>query len=297
MLSALVIAVVIVAILGPTIKRLLDLKDPPLAAWPLMLLAAASPIVMGYIVLNPGQPYDQGDISALHDTITLEAPAGSSLIVTAILAEDPKGPQAGKTAYALALSGDGWADKAIGEVRRKVEDDDSVDVDVLDGQQLTESGRKRLGKWGEDLQARFDLPGQGPVTIEVTNIAGEAADGLSIQVVKSPPPPWLLWPLAIGLGIIALVVELRRGPTQLAGDVAFLSLYGVFLRDGVTPADSFQQIAFAAAPAAIVGWGIFASIGYLVDRRRARQAKEEDRQRTAEEAARLAEDVRRRRRR
>jgi len=296
-LSAIVIAIVVVAVFGPTIKRTLDLKDPPLAAWPLMLLAAASPGVMGYIVLHPSAPVAEADISALSDDVVLEAPPHHSILVTANLAEDPKGNSANKTDYALALSGPGWADKATGEIRRKVDNDDDVDVDVLDGEQLSESGRRRNGKWGEDLEQRFDLKGEGPVKIEVTNYNGEAASSLHIKVIKSPPPSWMLWISGLLLGTAALVVEIRRGPTQLAGDVAMVALYGVFLRDGVTPIDSFQRVAFAAAPAALVGWGIFASIGYLVDRKRAREAKKEDRERRMQEQKQLEEALRQRRRR
>lgn len=296
MLSALVIAAIIIAILGPTIKRASDLADPPYSAIPFALMAAAMPVVMAYMVLNPSPPVDEADLSPLATEVIVQAPPGHALLVTANLTEDPKGPQAGKSSYALALSGKGWASKATGEVRRKVEqDDDAVDVDVLDGEQLTESGRRRVGKWGEDLEERFNLKGEGPVKIELTNFDGDAASGLHIKVIKAPPPAWVLWPIALTLGAIGLNIELRRGPTQLGGDIAFLALYGVFLRDGVTPADSFQKVAFAAFPAAVVGWGVFASIGYLVDRKRAKAEKEEKRQRAAEEAAALTEASRRRR--
>ncbi|RME20828.1 MAG: hypothetical protein D6798_19595 [Deltaproteobacteria bacterium] len=297
MLSAIVIAIVIVAVFGPTIKRTLDLKDPPVLVWPLMLLAAASPAVMGYIVLHPGEPVAEADISPLSKVVVLEAPPHHSILVTANLNEDPKGSTPNKTDYALALSGPGWTGKATGEIRRKANNDDDVDVDVLDGEQLSESGRRRNGKWGEDLQQRFDLKGPGPVQIELTNFSGEAASSLHIEVIKSPPPSWLLWIGALTLGAIALVVEIRHGPTQLAGDVAMVALYGVFLRDGVTPVDSFQRVAFAAAPAALVGWGIFASIGYLVDRKRAREARKAERERALEEQRQLEEALRKRRRR
>jgi len=295
-LSALVITAVIIAILGPTIKRASDLPEPPYIAIPVALLAAAMPCVMGWMVLNPGAVYDQADISPLANQVVLQAPAGSAILVAANLTEAPKGPQAGKSNYALALSGEGWASKATGEIRRKTEhDDDEVDVNVLEGDQLTESGKRRAGKWGEDLEERFGLKGPGPVKVELTNFDGDAANGLHIKVIKAPPPAWLLWPSALALGAIGLAIELRRGPTQLGGDIAFLALYGVFLRDGVTPADSFQKVAFAAFPAAVVGWGLFASVGYLVERKRGKAAKEEDRLRREAEMARVVEANRKRR--
>ncbi|MCB9780657.1 MAG: hypothetical protein H6742_18970 [Alphaproteobacteria bacterium] len=296
MLSAFVIGALIIAILGPTTKRMLDLGDPPKVAWPLMLFAALIPCAMGWIVLNPPPPVDEADLSMLASEAVLEAPAGHSILVTATLTEDPKGPKAGKSNYALAISGDGWAQKATAEIRRKVEEDeDSIDVNVIEGEQLSESGRRRGGKWGEDLEERFDLQGPGPVKIELTNFDGDAASGVHISVIKSPPSDLILWPLALVLGAIGLAIELKWGPTQLGGDIAFLALYGVFLRDGVTPADSFQKVAFAAFPAAVVGWGIFASAGYLVERSRAKKAKEEERQRKQEEEQALAEANRRRR--
>lgn len=295
-LSALVIAAVILAILGPTVKRALDLPSFPWIAVPVALVAATLPCTMAWLVLNPGPAVDEADISPLAAEVQLQVPPGHALLVTANLAEDPKGAKAGKTAYALAISGDGWASKATGEVRRKTSgDDEGVEVDVLDGAQLTESGKRRSGKWGEDLEDRFNLKGDGAVRVQLTNFDGDAASGLHLRVIEAPPPAWLLWPVALGLGAVGLAIELKKGPTQLGGDIAFLALYGVFLRDGVTPADSFQRIAFAAFPAAVVGWGIFASIGYLVERRRAKAAKEEERKRTAEETAQQAEALRKRR--
>jgi len=296
-LSALVIAAVIVSILGPTIKRASNLANPPYLAIPVALLAAAMPCLMAYLVLNPGPTLDEADISPLAQEVTLQVPPDSALLVTANLTENPKGSQPGKSNYALALSGQGWASKATGEIRRKVKkgDDDKVDVNVLEGDQITESGKRRAGKWGEDLEERFKLKGDGPVKVELTNFDGDAANGLHLRVIKAPPPAWLLWPFALLLGAIGLAIELRQGPTQLGGDIAFLALYGVFLHDGVTPADSFQKVAFAAFPAAVVGWGLFASIGYLVERSRSKAAKEEERVRRDEETARLAEANRRRR--
>jgi len=294
-LSALVIAAVIIGVLGPTTKRALDLPSFPWVGVPVGLVAAAIPCLMAWLVLNPGEAVDEADISPLANEVTLTAPPGHSLLVTANLAEDPKGAKAGKTAYALAISGEGWAGKATGEVRRKTDDEEGVDVDVLPGDQLSEKGRRRAGKWGEDLEERFNLKGDGTFRVQLTNFDGDAATGLHLRVIKSPPPGWLLWPIGMGLGTIALLIELKKGPSQLGGDVAMLALYGVFLRDGVTPADSYQKVAFAVLPAALVGWGIFASIGYLVERKRARAAKEEERKRSEAEANAAAEAARRRR--
>lgn len=295
MLSALVIAAVIIGILGPTTKRALDLPSFPWIGVPVALVAAVIPCLMAWLVINPGPAVDQADISPLAPQVTLTAPPGHSLLVTANLADDPKGAKAGKSAYALAVSGEGWASKATGEVRRKTDDEEGVDVDVLPGDQLSEKGRRRAGKWGEDLEERFALGGEGTFTVQLTNFDGDAATGLHLRVIKSPPPAWLLWPLGLGLGTIALIIELKKGPTQFGGDVALLALYGLFLRDGVTPADTYQKVAFAVLPAALVGWGIFASIGYVVDRKRARAAKEEERKRSEAEAAAAAEAARRRR--
>ena len=57
---------------------------------------------------------------------------------------------------------------------------------------------------------------------------------------------------------------MRDTAERLASDLAFLSLWAVFLRDGVTPLDDVRGVIFALAPAAIIGWLGVAALEYVV---------------------------------
>ena len=78
------------------------------------------------------------------------------------------------------------------------------------------------------------------------------------------------------LSLIGLLLEIRFGADQLAGNVAFLALWAVFLRDGVTPLDDWQEISKAVLPSALFGWGAVGGLAYLGVKATATAARKAD---------------------
>jgi hypothetical protein len=50
-----------------------------------------------------------------------------------------------------------------------------------------------------------------------------------------------------------VAIEAKYSVTEFAGNVGLLTMYGVFLRDGVTPLDTYTGVGLAVLPAALVG--------------------------------------------
>jgi len=262
MLAALIVAAVVILTLGSSVRRMFDLQEFPLLFWPVGIACVAVPAFVAWTVLQPGEPIGTAQVTGLDQTVSLEVPAGYSLLVTAELAEDEEAQDSGKTVYNFSLTGEGWAQTAAGTIKRKTASS-GPDIDLIDGKGISESGTRRSGRWGEDLQDRIDLDGSGTVTLEVSNWQGSAVKALVIDVVKGPPPGWILWCIVVIGSLCAIIIEVRNGADRLASDVAFLLLYGLFLRDGVTPLDDFQGVAWAAAPAALLGWLVVGGLAYL----------------------------------
>ncbi len=264
MLGEIVIAAVILLTAGSVVKRLLDLPQPPWLIWPVLLLASAMPAYVGWQVLHPGEAVDRVEIKAVHDQVTLEVPEGYSLLVTAVLREDydEDQPNVNTTAYALNIRGEGWSQSAHGTMRRKSAGS-GPDIDLTAGEGVQESGKTRQGRWGEDLQDRVDLKGSGKITVTVTNWQGLAAEKMILEVVKGPPSDALLWSLVALVVLAGIYLEAWVGVDRVTGDLAFLSMWAVFLRDGVTPLDDFQRIGYSVLPAALLGWGVAAGVAWL----------------------------------
>ena len=263
LLSTGVVAAVIVMILYSAIRRMLDLPKVPALVWPVLLLAAAMPSYMAYVVLNPGQIYDKAEVRAFKDTFDLEIPADEdyALMVTALLGPEDEEQQTDKTAYTLRYELKGEEHRVTGTIRRD-SGSDEIEVDVESGETVREHGRRRSGGIGEDLQDRFDIIGNGgKMKGTVTNWQGAAAQVLFVEVVKAPPPPSILWLLGLSISLIAVFVEAKYGVTEFAANVGLLTMYGVFLRDGVTPLDTYQGVGMAVLPAAIVGLLLIGSMG------------------------------------
>jgi hypothetical protein len=264
MVAAGIIVLVVVLTIGALIKRLMDLHALHPLVWPLCALAAAIPAWVSYTVLVPGEPLASAELRGLHEKVELEIPEGSALMVTARLAEPPlePDPESEKTAYNLNVSGSGWEDALNGTIKRKTAKEGQT-IDPLGRASIREEGKRRSGGIGEDLQDRHDLSGGGKSTIEVTNWAGGAAEVLVLEVVPAPPPAGLLWGAVAVITLLAGALEVKKGAERLASDLAFLASWGIFLRDGVTPLDDFQEVGLALAPAGLVGWGAVAGLTYL----------------------------------
>lgn len=269
MISAVIIGAVVILTVGWQIKYLMERKAQPALGAILLLLAGSIPGYVGWKTLQPAHmdpasgPY-QAKVSQQITEAQLDIPEGYALLVTATLVdldEDETDPQKLKTAYNLKVKGERWEQSASGLIKRdSAGADDAVDVG---GAGVRETGRKRSGRLGEDLQDRFEFRGSGPVELAVTNWSGTAAETLDLEVVEAPPGKGLLWGAVVVLSLIALVLEVRFGADQLAGNVAFLALWAVFLRDGVTPLDDWQEISKAVLPSALLGWGAVGGMAYL----------------------------------
>lgn len=256
LLSTGVVAAVIVMIFFSTVRRMLDLKTIPFIMWPVLVLAAAMPSFMAYTVLNPGEIFDKAEVRAQKDTFKLDIPADGeyAIMVTALLGPEDEEQNTDKTAYTMRLELGGEEHRATGTIRRD-SGSNEVEVDVESGNSsVREHGRRRSGGLGEDLQDRFDIKGSGG-TLEgtVTNWKGAAAQVLFLEVVRAPPKASLLWAVALLISLLGVMIEANYGVTEFAGNVGLLTMYGVFLRDGVTPLDTYQGVGLAVLPAAIVG--------------------------------------------
>jgi hypothetical protein len=266
LLSTAVVAAVIVMIFFSTIRRMLDLKSIPFIMWPVLLLAAAMPSHMAYTVLNPGEIFDKAEVRAQKDTFTLEVPADGeyALMVTALLGPEVEDGQTDKTAYTMRLELSGEEHRVTGTIRRDSGSND-VEVDVESGNSsVREHGRRRSGGLGEDLQDRFDIAGSG-ATLKgtVTNWKGAAAQVLFLEIVKAPPKASLLWAIALSISLVSVLIEAKYVVTEFAGNIGLLTMYAVFLRDGVTPLDTYQGVGLAVLPAAIVGLLLVGVAGQL----------------------------------
>lgn len=265
MISTAVVVGVILLVLIPAIRRMFDLPKIPILAWPVMLMAGGFPAFMAYTVLNPGEVYDTAEVRAYKDKFSVEVPGeGYALMVTALLGPEREDIPSDKTSYTIRYELDNQEHRMVGTIRRK-SGDDSIDVNIDGGEAVRQTGRRRSGGLGEDLQDRFDLAGSGG-TMEgfVANWEGQAATVLILEVVKAPPPSSLLWLIALGICVFAIAVEAGFGAEKFTGDIGFLALYAVFLRDGVTPLDTYKGVGLAVLPAAIVGWVLVAGIAFLV---------------------------------
>ena len=270
-MNAIIILVAIIALtIGPALKRLMDLSSIPVLVWPTIVGAIALPVWVAMSILEPGEAIDSADVSAVHDEVELTIPPDHSLMITATLDDDEDAMVHTKTSYALTLRGENtagqrWLEKYEAEVLRDNEDSkDNPDINMIEGDAISESGRRRAGKFSEDLQERWDLEDSGTATILVTNYHGAAASSLALEVVPSPPPVSLLW---LGAGLISLcgiVLEVKWGCDRLAGDVGFLACIAAILpQSGITPLDNIQGMAFGILGAALIGWGVVAGSAWL----------------------------------
>jgi hypothetical protein len=110
--------------------------------------------------------------------------------------------------------------------------------------------------------------GRGPTTVSVANWEPKdgrgAAEKLEFQIYQAPPSRELLWGAAGFVTLLCFFLEIRNGCDRVSNDVAFLMVWAVALRDGVTPLDDWQQIGKAMLPALLVGFLAVAGISYVL---------------------------------
>lgn len=258
-----ILAGVIGLTLGFIVKRLQDFNAMSIWVWPLMFLAGAAPCLVAYTTLHPGAAVDVAEVAAEKDSVQMHVPPNHSLMVTAVLTEESDEPGTDKTHYNLKVKGTGWEVSADGTMKRESASG-GTKIDALGQQGIEEIGGKRGSKLGEDLQDRHDLKESGDVTVTVTNWQGLAVEKLILEVVPSPPSDVLMWSYTVIITLLALVLGVRDNAERLASDLAFLCLWGVYMRDGVTPLDDWQEVGLALVPAALTGWLAVAGLEYLV---------------------------------
>jgi hypothetical protein len=186
------------------------------------------------------------------------------LLVTGVLSEKKEEDKKGnsKTSYSFKVQGPDWKQTVSGTVTKDNESGAS-DLDGISGQAISETGKKKVAKSGESLQERFSLVGNGKVDILVSNYQGDAAASLQIEVIPSPPPGVVLWGLALFLSVCGIYFEAWEKCDKVAGDLAGLAMYPIFLCDGITPTASWRDVGFSFLPGAFLGWGVVAGLAFL----------------------------------
>jgi hypothetical protein len=255
-MTMLIIVGVVVAVMVTTGKRLMDQKGAPILAWLLLIAAAAMPVYIGRQTIEPGPSLNSDTVYGEKESIELRSPGpGYALLATATLAEvvdEESKENQDKTAYALTLSGGGWTQQVDGNFKRKSAKG-GPEIDIQGGEGITDASAKKGGKWGEDRQDRFDLAGDGVFNVTVTNWTGKAAIAIDCAVIKAPMPTPYIWGGIVVLCLLAVFADVRFGTDRISGDIGLLTFFALFLRDGITPLDDYQQVVFAIAASALVG--------------------------------------------
>lgn len=277
-IAALMIYGFVAFVVVAAFRRLADQRGLPVWIKPALLACAVVPVGVGALLLNPGEPLDVSRLAHLHEKDTIEVPANSSLLVRGVLADlelldSKKLMEAAKTNYAFSVAGEGWSQTASGEIRRKT-DSGGNSAQSAGGASLKDSRRARAAALGEDLEQRFEIPSGGTLKLELTNWQGGAVEAILVEVVPAPPARPILWALTGVAALLGLVAEVRYRAIQLAGDMAFLCAFAVFLPDQVTPASGFQEAGTAAFGAALLGWlGVGGLAWLLMKAQEAREAR------------------------
>lgn len=298
MTAAVIIVAVISLVVVLRLRRLQEMRAFNWLVVPTLLVAAAMPSYVAWKVLDPapavGSGLYTGKVSPVVDKATIDIPEGHALLVTATLGEESEDPASERTAYSLKVKGTGWEQSASGIIKRKGA---GAGPGVsLGGEDITDANR-RPSRLGEDLQDRYEFHGSGTATIEVTNWSGTAATTLDLEVIEAPPPALWLWCGLVLVSLMGIFVEAKYGADQFAGDAAFLAMWAIFLRDGVTPLDDWQEVAKALMPAVLLGMLAIGGLGYIAAKQAARKEEPEPEPAPEPEPEPEASEGRRRRRR
>lgn len=259
-----VLVVIIAAVLGSTIGRMRGSANVPVFFWLMLVLSAAAPVYTGWVVLNKGDVLSSGTVAKAKDHVQLDVPEGYGLLVTGELSEDSEdeSEDAYKTAYTLRIAGQSWKEKVTGEITKQ--NSGRKQLKAIQGETISESGKKPTNQTGQHVQDRFVLKNSGSVDIFTENYTGSAAKALLIEVTPAPPKAVLLWGFAIFCSIIGIYLEAWKQCDKVAGDLGGLAFYAVFLADGITPTASWFNVGTAFLPGMFMGWGVVAGLGFLM---------------------------------
>ena len=276
MLTYSVIALVSVGVATTTIVRMRAAARVPGLFWVLFLLSLSVPLYVGWMVNFPTtHVIEKTELRAEKQTVSILVPEGYSLMVDAIPSTqklDSSDPKSFKTDYALFLEGiynnQIWTQTVTGAMERKSDQEEGkVKIKQIEGEKLSgSSGEERAVGFRENVQDRFELRHPGDLKITLKNYEGKAIDGLSFQVVSSPPPNMILWGIGILFSLIGIYYESWKYCEKVAGDFAFLAFYGLFLSQEIAPLDGIKGMLMAAVPAFFMGYAPVAGLAYVVNK-------------------------------
>lgn len=276
MLTYSVVVLVSVGVATTTIVRMRAAARVPTMFWILFLMSLSVPIAVGWMVNFPQEvSTERKELHSEKESISVNIPEGHSLLINAIPSNeelDPSDPQSFKTDYALHIEGiynnQIWTQSITGAMERKSNEDDSkVKIKQMEGEKISgNSGEDRSVGLQENIQDRFDVRHPGDMQVTLKNYEGKAIDGLSFQVVTSPPPNMVLWAIGIFFSIVGVYYESWKQCDKVAGDIAFLAFYGLFLSQEIAPLDGIKGMLMAALPAFFMGYAPVAGIAYLANK-------------------------------
>ena len=259
------LVVIIAAVLGSTVGRMRGSANVPIFFWLMLILSAAAPVYTGWKVLNKGEVLASASVAKVKDHAQIEVPAGYGLLITGNLSDEESKEDtedAYKTAYTLRVAGKSWKEKVTGEITKQ--NTGRKQLKAVQGESISESGKKPTNQTGQHLQDRFVLKNSGVVDIFTENYTGTAAKSLLIEVTPAPPKPLMLWGFAIVCSILGIYLEAWKQCDKVAGDLGGLAFYSVFLADGITPTASWFNVGTAFLPGMFMGWGVVAGIAFLM---------------------------------
>ena len=276
MLTYFVVVLVSVGVATTTIVRMRAAARVPTMFWLLFLISLSVPLAVGWMVNFPQTVSTEvKELRVEKQSISINIPQGHSLLIDAIPSSqelDPSDPQSFKTDYALQIKGiynnQIWTQTITGAMERKSDQEDKkVKIKQLEGEKISNnSGEDRTVGLQENIQDRFNVRHPGEMNITLKNYEGKAIDGLSFQVVTSPPANMVLWAIGIFFSIVGVYYESWKKCDKVAGDIAFLAFYGLFLSQEIAPLDGIKGMLMAALPAFFMGYAPVAGIAYLANK-------------------------------
>ncbi|GEM_PF-3398364 len=254
--AAIVILTLVIA--STTVRRMWADDTKPVLFWLMLIPAAASPMVSGWMAIFPGDVADQAALEPPNGRGTFTIPADHDLIVNATLMDlgvsEVDDPDVAQTDYVIKLSGGSWEQTLMGKIKRGA---GTVRVsDGLDGgASISTEGTGLAILWGEDRQDRFRAAGTGLSQVWIGNWHGRAASAVAVQAVPGTPPRSVLLGLMGLFVLLAVFCDARLGTDRLTADFAVLSCASLFIAEQVTPDGGLRAVLFTLG-FAIIGGGI-----------------------------------------